>query len=173
MVVHRLTDDGSVVAPVLAPAPTVLARGPAEQLYPIIPGEYSLGVYRGDTFEWVFRLLAADNQPVDILGWRFKAEIRTAVNGELMAGLQRMASVSPDVDPSTQEGRAAIRIEMQQGLVRMRLSSSSSREITGPGWWDLEATTPDGWVKTVLRGPVEYLGDVTTGDVQHVDGRVW
>jgi hypothetical protein len=163
----RIVDVDGVVSIVGVPELLDDPTAPTGPVLPIIPGDFTLGVYRGDTYEWVFQLLAGDGAPVDITGWRFKADIRTGPGGELMAGLQRMRAVDPTLDLSSAEDILKLQGEWQQGLVRMRLTADQSRAITSPGVWDLECTTPDGWVKTVLRGPVELTNDVTTGKVTY------
>jgi hypothetical protein len=161
MAVRRVIDDGSSVSftPVV-PAPRP-AADPVTQLFPLEPGNFDLAIYRGDTYEWVFQLMALDGLPIDIFLWKFKAQIRDGVDGTLMAGLQPMYSVSPDVNPTDDDG--AVREELRNGLIRMRLTADQSRNVDHAGVWDLECVTVDGWVKTILRGKVEYLGDVTTG----------
>jgi hypothetical protein len=49
----------------------------------------------------------------------------------------------------------------------MRLSNQQSRLLTSSGVWDLEAITPEGWVRTVLKGTVTVDNDVTTGFVDY------
>lgn len=149
------------------------------------PGEFDLQVYRGDTMEWVFHLLAGSGfvappggapestqpGPIDITGWRFKAEIRSGIDGTLWGSLQRMPSVDPFLDTRDPDGAWALAEELRNGWLRMRLTPDQSRLIKGSGVWDLEGTTPDGWVKTLLLGGVELAGDVTTGTVYYDKGR--
>jgi hypothetical protein len=161
MVSVHPVDDGKVVSFASVHVPQVQRRtaspsgasaqfsDPVVQLFPLEPGTFDLAVYRGDTYEWVFQLMALDRYPIDITGWVVKAEIRTGVDGPLMASLQEMARIPGE------------------GKVRMRLPADQSKFVTSAGVWDLQVTTVDGWVKTVLRGAVRYLGDVTTGVVPY------
>jgi hypothetical protein len=131
-------------------------------MLPLAPGNFDLSVYRGDTYEWVFVFTGvqfvdgawtATRLPFDVTNWRVKAEIRAAVDGELMGSLQRIMPTD----------RSEALAEMRAGTVRMRLTADQSRLVNRAGVWDLDVRTGDGWVKTVLRGAVNYLGDVTTG----------
>lgn len=129
---------------------------------PLQPGTFDLSIYRGDSYEWYFQLFALQfgddgwtptPLPIDITNWRFKAEIRPSPDGPLMASLQRMIPQLPS-DAAAQ---------MRSGVVWMRLTPNQSSLVTSAGVWDLQATTKDGWVKTVCRGAVSVVSDVTTG----------
>lgn len=147
-------DNGTIVrhvAPPPAPVVTPLLTIDPQFLH---PGTYSFSVYRGDTYEWWFIIKAYDPAsgalvPVDTSGWRFKAEIRVSPDAPLMASLQEMAR------------------DDAAGTIAMRLTNDQSRLITSSGVWDLEAILPDGWVRTVLRGQVTLVTDVTTGKVSY------
>lgn len=147
-------DNGAVVRYSTAPAP--VATVPLNIVHDpqfLLPGTYNFSVYRGDTYEWWFVLgnlgSGIDPQPLDIGGWRFKAEIRASPDSPLMASMQEVAR------------------DDAAGIVAMRLTNQQSRLITASGFWDLEAITPEGWVRTVLRGNVTLISDVTTGFVEY------
>jgi hypothetical protein len=171
-------DDGQVIS-----IPAVVVEPFHEPPIPIQatnPGVFDLEVYRGDTMEWIFQLWASvwsevdggwvqEGAPIDVSLWRFKAEIRSGIDGELFAGLQRMVPVDPRLTLDNKYGRAVALQEMAEGWVRMRLTANQSRQLKS-GVWDLEGTTPDGWVKTLIRGAVIISGDVTTGNVKYLGG---
>lgn len=171
VVVRRVVDDG-VVVDVVGGVGGVVREDPVVDVLPLEPGVFDLAVYRGDTYEWVFQLTGLDpvsggaGLPVDVTGWRFKAEIRSAVDGVLLAGLQRVLPADPGGPVVGDDGFGDwVERELVDGLVRLRLTADQSRRVDRAGVWDLEVVTPEGWVKTVLRGRVLYMGDVTTGVV--------
>ena len=149
-------DNGTIVrheAPVVAPIADVEPLLVIDPQY-LFPGTYDFSVYRGDTYEWWFTLKAFDPAtvtlaPVDITGWRFKAEIRPNPDAGLMASMQEMAR------------------DDEAGAIAMRLTHDQSQQITSNGVWDLEAILPDGWVRTCIRGRVTLTSDVTTGKVAY------
>lgn len=147
----RIVDTGDTISlaeipSVPVPTPTDI---PVEEVQPLLPAQYNLVVYRGDTYEWQFEIFAIDGNPVDIKDWRFKAEIRTAVDGQLMASMNEMSR------------------DDAAGRIVLRLTNDQTRQLTSDGEWDLEAITNDGWVRTVLFGTVTVEGDVTTGYVNY------
>lgn len=150
-------DNGSIVRHVVPPPRAVVA--PLLTIDPqfLLPGTYNFSVYRGDTYEWWFTIKSIDPagptaMPLDITGWRFKAEIRPAPDALLMASLQEVAR------------------DDLGGQIAMRLTHDQSRLLTGSGVWDLEAIMPTGWVRTCLRGAVTVLPDVSTGKVDYNAG---
>jgi hypothetical protein len=151
-----VSDNGVVVhytVPV-RPVPTAPVDEVVYNPTYLFPGKYDISVYRGDTYEWWFTLNVFDVAlgmllPVNITGWRFKAEIRPGVDAPLQAAMQEV-------------GRDDL-----GGVIAMRLVHDQSRLLTSGGVWDLEAITPDGWVRTVLAGLVTLVGDVTTGFVDY------
>lgn len=152
-----IVDNGSIVRheapPVVEPAVLVEPLLVIDPQY-LFPGVYDFSVYRGDTYEWWFTLKAIDPAaptlaPVDITGWRFKAEIRANPDAPLMASMQEMAR------------------DDAAGVIAMRLTHDQSAQITSSGVWDLEAIMPDGWVRTCLRGRVTLTSDVTSGRVAY------
>jgi hypothetical protein len=147
-------DDGAVVRYSTAPAPLPARTLRAYDPQFLFPGTYNISIYRGDTYEWWFVVgsLGPDgNTPavLDITNWRFKAEIRASPDAPLQAAMQEVAR------------------DNENGVVAMRLTNQQSRLITTSGIWDLEAITPQGWVRTVLRGTVTLVNDVTTGLVEY------
>jgi len=149
-----ISDDGSTVRLIPPAVRETVAVTPLLTIDPqyLFPGTYNFSVYRGDSYEWWFTLMAFDADlgtivPVDITGWRFKAEIRAAPDAPLMASLQEMAR------------------DDAAGQIAMRLIHHQSRLLTSSGVWDLEAIMPDGWVRTCLRGTVTLVTDVSTGMV--------
>lgn len=152
---RKVVDTGQIVSlePVPpAPAPTPTADIPVEFVQPLMPAQYDLIIYRGDTYEWQFEILAIDGNPINIKGWRFKAEIRANIDGQLMASMNEMSRDDP------------------AGTIVLRLANDQTRNVTSDGEWDLEAITNDGWVRTILFGTVTVEGDVTTGNVNYTSG---
>lgn len=153
----RISDDGRKVrfgaTRAAAAAPRGAARGDVARAVSdtqtLFPGLYDMALYRGDTYEWIFQFQDGQETPIDITGWRFKAEFRRTPDDYLMASLQEV-------------GRDAV-----AGTITMRLTADQSRMLSTNGVWDLEAVTNEGWVRTVIRGSVTVTTDVSTGNVDY------
>jgi hypothetical protein len=111
----------------------------------MLPANYNLNVYRGDTARLQFKLWtdAAKTQPSDLTGVTVIATIRDKIAGGSYSLLPSCTVTLPNI-------------------INMVITSSqnSSLPITG-GVWDLQLTYPSGDVATVLRGVVTTMQDVT------------
>jgi len=145
VVVIVKTPGGNVVAPTdrsaritVRPDPYPIHQGVAMSM----TGCYDLAVYRGDTFEWLFRLWADldRTQPVDLAGATAKAEIRNAPGGLVVVALDCQVSAP--------------------NLIGATLDTVGSSRVPAAGVWDLQVTFPDGVVKTPLAGKVYAVADV-------------
>ncbi|HEY1878436.1 MAG TPA: hypothetical protein VGG68_00740 [Caulobacteraceae bacterium] len=109
----------------------------------MIPGAFSLNIYRGDTHAWRFTLWQDDARtvPVDLTNVAVKSEIRDRPAGAVIQPLA-LAVTLPNIIDAT-------------------LTSALTAQLPTSGRWDLQLTDVAGWVSTVLAGTVTVLGDVT------------
>ena len=109
----------------------------------MMPGPFSLAIYRGDTHAWRFTLWqdAERTQPVDLNGIAVKAEIRDRPAGDVIQALHLTVTLPNIVDAT--------------------LTSAESAALPSSGRWDLQLTDAANWVSTVLAGGVTVTGDVT------------
>jgi hypothetical protein len=113
----------------------------------MIPADFNLALYRGDTGRWQFKLWADANktQPVDLTGVSVEAMIR-------------------DTLPT---GRVAMQMDCTitvPNIIDMVLTSLESTNLPAKGFWDLQLTYPSGDVVTPLKGTVLVTQDVTHAD---------
>ena len=110
----------------------------------MLPADYNLSLYKGDTGRWQFKLWAdADKTvPVDLTGVTAEAMIRDKVPS---------SSFSINLDCSVTE----------PNIIDMVLTSVQSSELPAKGVWDLQLTYPSGDVATPLKGTVTVTQDVT------------
>ena len=107
-----------------------------------------LSIIRGDDYQVVITL-TRDGNPFDLTGYVGKAQIRpTAVVG---SPLTAEFVVEIDADPTS-------------GVITCTLDNAITETLNAPGVWDLEITSPDGWVSTVVSGAVSIVPDVTRVD---------
>jgi hypothetical protein len=117
----------------------------------MMPGDYPLVLYRGDTYHWVFTLWQdeAKTIPTDLTGATAKAEIRDAPGGPTIVAL---TCTIPAAAP--------------HNVVDMKLIAAASATLPAAGVWDLQITyTATGEVGTVLAGAVTVTPDVTDSTV--------
>lgn len=109
----------------------------------MIPGDYPLELYRGDTGRWQFKLWQDEDQtiPASLTGVTVVASIRDKPDG---------ATVVPLATSIT-----------APNIIDMTLSAANAALLPKRGAWDLQLTYPDASVRTVLAGPVTTLYDVT------------
>ena len=109
----------------------------------MMPGAFSLAIYRGDTHAWRFTLWqdAAKTIPVDLNGIAVKAEIRDRPGGSVIQALHLTVTMPNIIDAT--------------------LSSEETAALLAAGRWDLQLTDAQDWVSTVLAGGVTVTGDVT------------
>jgi hypothetical protein len=110
----------------------------------MIPGSYTLTLYKGDFAHYRFtlwqdlaRVVPADLSSVVLV----KAEIRDRPGGDLIV--------------------AMVCTLTQPNIIDMRLSTASSEKLPSSGVWDLQLTYASGDVSSPLAGPVAVTGDVT------------
>jgi hypothetical protein len=113
----------------------------------MIPSEYPLTLYHGDSYQWQFVLWldVAKTQPLDLTGVVVKAEIRETSGAPTIFALTCNVSL-----PNT---------------IAMTLPADLCRTIPVAGhMWDCQLTFPDGSVNTILAGPVSITPDITDSD---------
>jgi hypothetical protein len=115
----------------------------------MLPAEYNLNLYRGDTGRWQFKLWAdADKTvPVDLTGVTVEAMIRDKAPS---------SAYSMHLDCSI----------TQPNIVDMVLTSIQCSDLPAKGVWDMQLTYPGGDVITPLKGTVAVTQDVTYSDVK-------
>jgi len=109
----------------------------------MIPGKYSLLLYRGDTWRVDFLLWvdAAKTEPADLTGVTAAAEIR-----DKSAGLK--------ITPIT------LTITLPN-MISAVLSPAETAHLPMSGVWDLQLTRANGDIQTILAGLVTVTSDVT------------
>jgi hypothetical protein len=109
----------------------------------VIPGEYNLELYRGDTEARSFVLFADDAQtvPYDLTGATVRAEIR-----EKTAGIHVVTLSTVILLPNT---------------VVVTMLPTNYVDCPAVGIWDLQITDADGMVLTPVAGAVNVTPDVT------------
>jgi hypothetical protein len=109
----------------------------------MMPGPYSLVLYRGDTAHWRFILWldTAKTQPADLTGATAKAQIRDKPAGAVIVEL-------------------VCTVELPNVVV-MDLDAAASSTLPPKGVWDLQMTYASGDIVTILAGSVTVTPDVT------------
>jgi hypothetical protein len=109
------------------------------------PGNYTLNLYRGDTYRWQFTLWAdeAKTEPADLTDVIPKAEIRDKPAGAQIADIECVVEL-PNIILATLP--AATSHALPQGNTTA---------------WDLQLTYASGDVATILGGRVTVTPDVT------------
>lgn len=107
------------------------------------PGKFDLTLYRGDTYQWRFRLWQDDEStvPVDLAGCTVRAQIRDKSAGRFIVDL-----------PLTVE---------TPNVIYMRLDPEMYKKCPSRGVWDMQIVFPDATVYTPIYGVVAVTGDVT------------
>jgi hypothetical protein len=119
----------------------------------MMPGAFSLTIYRGDTHAWRFTLWqdVAKTEPVDLNGINVKAEIRDRPAGAVIQAIA-LAVTEPNI-------------------IDAKLTAAETSALLVSGVWDLQLTDASGWVSTVIAGSVKVTGDVTDSSGEPVGGR--
>jgi hypothetical protein len=114
----------------------------------MLPADYNLNLYRGDTGRWQFKLWAdsGKTQPVDLTGVTAEATIRDRAPSSGYAMMMDCSITPPNI-------------------IDMVLTSTQSADLPAKGVWDLQLTYPGDDVVTPLKGTVAVTQDVT-----YVDG---
>jgi hypothetical protein len=109
----------------------------------MMPGNYSLTVYRGDTSRWSF-ILWADafkTSPADLTGVTARSQIRTRPGGDVVLTLAPTVSLP--------------------NMIGIAISAAQCATLPSRAVWDLQLTYPTGDVVTVIAGAVNATADVT------------
>jgi len=114
----------------------------------MIPADYNLVLYRGDTGRWQFKFWtdAAKTEPADLTGVTAEAMIRDKVPSSAYATSMALTITLPNI-------------------IDMVLTPLQSRDLPAKGVWDLQLTYPSGDVVTLLKGTIAVTQDVTYADV--------
>ena len=109
----------------------------------MMPGAFSLIIYRGDTHAWRFTLWqdAEKTLPVDLSNVAVKAEIRDRPAGMVIQPITLVVTLPNIIDAS--------------------LTADMTSQLPATGRWDLQLTDTYDWVSTILAGTVTVTGDVT------------
>ena len=105
---------------------------------------YPLEVYRGDGYQWRFRLWLDEGKtdPVNLDGVTVRSEIRERSQGKIIVPLE--CTVEPP------------------NVIVIQLLPANSAKLPPPTcFWDLRLSYPTGQVRTVLTGQVAVAADVT------------
>jgi hypothetical protein len=114
----------------------------------MMPGNYPLPLYHGDSYEWQFKLWLDEGKtvPLDLTDVIPKAEIRDKPGGANIYALS--CSI------------------LEPNIVWVSLSATLCATIpVGNLVWDLQLTYPSGAVNTILAGAVTMAPDVTDSTV--------
>jgi len=109
----------------------------------MIPGQYALSVYKGDTTRWQFTLWADGSMqtPTDLTTVTVASQIRTRPGGTLLLSLAPVVTLP--------------------NIIAIAIAASDSATLPTTASWDLQLTYSTGDVNTVLAGPVNTITDVT------------
>ncbi|SRR5580765_4079158 len=108
----------------------------------MIPADYPLELYRGDSGHWRFKFSSGSGQPSDLTGVTAKAEIRDRAGGTYIVPMTCTITLPNIIDMSL----AAV---------------DSAKLLLNKGAWDLQLTYNGGEVKTPIGGAVTVTADVT------------
>lgn len=120
------------------------------------PAVLDIGVYQGDTMSLAVALRqqtdpatwadpeVPEYEPIDLTGVIFAAQIRPRAGSMTLWAEMRVEMV-----------------DAPQGRVELVLDADESANVRRDARWDLEATFPDGSVRTLLHGAVVLTKQVT------------
>lgn len=110
----------------------------------MLPANFNLSIYRGDTERWQFKLWTDSKrtQPADLTGVTVSAMIRDKAS----AGTYSLPLTCTATLPN---------------IIDMVLTADQSRGLPVNGVWDLQLIYPSGDIKTVLKGAATLTQDVT------------
>lgn len=112
---------------------------------PDVPACLDLPIYRGDDFNLVITIQDIDENPIDLTGRTYAAQIRA----------------TPDAAIAVSFG---VSVSAPQGLVTLTLTDAqTTTNVPRVGVWDLQETiTASGEITTLIAGRVTARKDVTT-----------
>jgi hypothetical protein len=113
----------------------------------MMPGRMPMTLYRGDSYAWrvLIWLDTLREHPFDLSTVTVKAEIREEPV-KLPAHVISCSFIAPNI-------------------IELSLSAFTCRDLPEAGVWDLQLTTADNQVQTILRGDVRVVDDVTDSRV--------
>lgn len=107
----------------------------------MIPGEYSTSLYRGDSWGITVKPTTPDGTPIDVSGWTAIAQVRAKYDStDVLATITTAVSVDG---------------------IALSLSPTETSALHGKPVWDLQTTTAEGLVRTLLAGTFTIVSDVT------------
>jgi hypothetical protein len=110
-----------------------------------MPLPATLTIYRGDDLAAAVTVTdAATGAPADLTGYTAQSQIRASANDAAIA--------------------ASFVCTIAANVITMILTHDQTQAFTRTAYvWDVQVTDPNGWITTLLAGPVEVTFDVTTG----------
>ena len=111
------------------------------------PGRYNITVYKGTTFQ-LSPVWKVDNLPVNLTGYSAKMQVR------------QFTDSSVAVELSTDNGKIVINAGL--GQINMTLTAAQTTALTANSYqYDLNLTSPDGYVYKILQGAFVVNESVT------------
>jgi hypothetical protein len=117
----------------------------------VIPTKRDLQIYRGDDFEFPFRLKDSAGAYIDITGWTILAQVRASADDDVV-----IVTLTPNIDPDQSAGG-------NRGMCVLTLTDvqTASLEPSTSDVWDLQTTDTNGKDQTWLAGKVTVVADVS------------
>ena len=111
------------------------------------PGRYNITVYKGTTFQ-LSPVWKVDNLPVNLTGYTADMQVRQFTDSAIT------------IELSTANGRAVINAGL--GQVVLTLTAAETAALTANNYqYDLNLTSPDGYVYKILQGAFVVNNSVT------------
>lgn len=106
----------------------------------------NLAIYQGDDWAAAVNVLNADGTPADLTGYTAQAQIRSGPADQSWAVAAEISCVVEDV----------------LGLISLSLTHDQTSLLTDqPYVWDMQITSPDNEITTLLNGQVAVALEVT------------
>ena len=113
------------------------------------PGRYNITVYQGTTFQ-LSPVWKVDNLPVDLTGYTASMQVRQFVD-----------STSTLVELSTTNGKIVINGALGQINLTLTAAQTAALSPVGSYLYDLNLTSPGGYVYKILQGAFILNASVT------------
>lgn len=104
------------------------------------PAVYNIQMVAGDTFKETFDFTDAAGVPIDLDGYTFKSQVRQTAAGSVVAEMSITAGTAS---------------------VTRSIGTAVTATLSGDYQHDLQWTTPDDEVRTLLAGRFTVAGEVT------------